>query len=826
MCLPRDSALGSDMSDEEFRDFVADVEKGHRRREMTDSDFAVFITKVNEAPATIHPSARYVNDEFTRASTWFWGARDVIYLLALEAAGRISLPHNDAYVMATMCGVPSGAPREWFLANSAEFRECVWRFFEVPGGGEVSLANLEKYGGKRPAWRETFLTWARDGSLDRQRLLASCLEALGRDFGAYVSSWYSQLFTALEPTIEEVASLQHLLRPILTARAGPSVTLAVGQFVALQRAGLLDSTATLAAIPAVSSMSAGNAKRLVRLVAQEAEADPSLRDDALRIAESGLIHSSRDVQAAAVALLATNDRHDAIAQVGHLLSPTLVVSARSETAKVEAAGPRQWAPFRSWEAGEAAEGLAILLEDASDPLAVEAALLAFTAHPQIPGLSALRKRAISVRQAEHLWGGTMRECVARLVLSALDIRDETNMYESPYPPLVRGRFDEVEDTLRFGGRRPLLLATPESEAGWIEPEVLVERLERIERVGATIWRADFASAILRLDVSRPTGRPSGKGEHWDVLRHALGFSDKGRVRTVPWWVAAARISHPDTDDPLLKRYPRRGQSRPVSSRIILKRDGHQYENTFYHYWHVGIASDDEKTPAAKRHLYGQSKPTWVTRQPTVLQNVQPSGWALPRVSSETIRFAALSWPASTEFVASISVQSLFASASATDGEVNPPAVASAIWALRNVPAEFGELGRGALALGLAAKTALERAAASELLIDAVSERTSIAQLGVTMGSISPAVPLNRWAVALRDAATISEGAHAIVRELLTVVLPLVDPAQSGVLGLVELLEDELVRANLRVQDDELRAWLGRFSGSGKSAKSARALLAL
>jgi hypothetical protein len=814
------------MSDEKFQEFAAGLEQTYGGREMTDGGFAAILSKLDAAPPDIHPSARYVSEEFNRAATWFWGARAIIFLLALEAKGRISVPHDNIYVMATMCGVPYGGPREWLLANSTSFRECVWRFFEVPGGGEVSLANLEKYGGKRPGWRETFLQWASNGSLDRHRLLASCLEALGRDFGAYVSSWYSQLFTALQPTIDEVASLQPLLRPILTARAGPSVTLAVGQFVALERAGLLDVRATLAAIPAVSSMSAGNAKKLLGLVAKEADADPALRDDAFRVAESGLIHASRDVQSAAVALLAKYDKHDAIAEAGHLLSPTLMVNPRADLAEPHRAAAREWAPFRAWEPEEVAEGLAIVLEDASDPLAVEAAMLAFATLPQIPGLAALRKRAISVRQAEHLWGGTMRECVARLVLSALDIRDETNMYESPCPPLVRGRFDEVEDILRFGGRRPLLLATPESEAGWIEPEVLVERLERIEKEGATIWRADFASAILRLDVSRPTGRPSGTGEHWDVLRHALGFSDKGRVRTVPWWVAAARISHPDTDDPLLKRYPRRGQSRPVSSRIILKRDGHQYENTFYHYWHVGIASDDEKAPAAKRHLYGQSKPTWGTRQPTVLQNVQPTGWALPRVSSETIRFAALSWPASTEFVASISVQSLFASASATDGEVNPPAVASAIWALRNVPAEFGELGRGALALGLAAKTALERAAASELLIDAVSERTSIAQLGVTMGSISPAVPLNRWAVALRDAATISEGAHAIVRELLTVVLPLVDPAQSGVLGLVELLEDELVRANLRVQDDELRAWLGRFSGSGKSAKSARALLAL
>ncbi|GAA1798455.1 DUF6493 family protein [Planosporangium flavigriseum] len=129
---------------------------------------------------------RWLAESWTQSNT-FAGIRTV------ERLGLISLDHDDAYVLAMVSGLGDrwdGQARIAALHNDPELRETVlWRVFEIEGGGEVSIANVDKYSRLEAGWAETFRALVSDGALPRDRVLTSCLRALGRDFSAYRVAW-------------------------------------------------------------------------------------------------------------------------------------------------------------------------------------------------------------------------------------------------------------------------------------------------------------------------------------------------------------------------------------------------------------------------------------------------------------------------------------------------------------------------------------------------------------------------------------------------------------------------------------------------------------
>ncbi|GAA4983466.1 hypothetical protein HD597_000721 [Nonomuraea thailandensis] len=77
---------------------------------------------------------------------------------------------------------------------------------------------------------------------------------------------------------------------------------------------------------------------------------------------------------------------------------------------------------------------------------------------------------------------------------------------------IAGRFEN-------GGRYPVLLATPTTGSGHLEPGVLLDRLERVEAVGVQALPCDLAQALLRLPREVPSG---------EVRRAERLVSDAGR----------------------------------------------------------------------------------------------------------------------------------------------------------------------------------------------------------------------------------------------------------------------------------------------------------
>ena len=120
----------------------------------------------------------------------------------------------------------------------------------------------------------------------------------------------------------------------------------------------------------------------------------------------------------------------------------------------------------------------------------------------------------------------------------------------PYPFICR-RLDEIALRL-LQRRRDPLLAAPTHAGGWIEPQILIDRLTGLDRVPDP---ADFLQALLRLAPDRPLtdGQPvleaaSALGDAWParVVRFALGGDGPGRLdrREVMFWLAAARSRDP------------------------------------------------------------------------------------------------------------------------------------------------------------------------------------------------------------------------------------------------------------------------------------------
>ena len=128
------------------------------------------------------------------------------------------------------------------------------------------------------------------------------------------------------------------------------------------------------------------------------------------------------------------------------------------------------------------------------------------------------------------------------------------------------------------GEATQLLGTMTHGGGWIDPQLLVERLNQVEDDQALI-EADLVLSMLRL---APDNRAAaltllGKSknrtsEYGQALRYALG----GKVElgdSAPLWVAAARSRAPfDDDDAVEQRFPDLGPDTGRVATYDLRRD--------------------------------------------------------------------------------------------------------------------------------------------------------------------------------------------------------------------------------------------------------------
>ncbi|WP_353111478.1 DUF6493 family protein [Microbacterium sp.] len=730
--------------------------------------------------------------------TRIWVQRPVFVQLRLnELFGGLTVEHTDDYVLAlvgTLAGRYEQEVRLHLLRNDHDLRETVfWRIFEVEGGGEVSLANIDKFSPPELNWHNSVVLLVEEGTLDRVRTLRSCLEALNRDFSAYRAGWFSRVYAALAPTPSEAAADQALLTRCLGSTVTATVSFAVKHLVPVQKAGLLDADSFVdACAPALTGPKSA-AMPVVKILEELASSNVVGGDRVAEVLTVGLGHPHADVQRAVGGALRSLGRIDLVEEQRDVLAPAVAAALLPVATVAQAAAPdvaavaAEAAPAVSvtaWTADDAVERYAALLEDPADALEFELALSWLVDDARAAELLAplgKRARTLAERDEQHY--------PAVLLVAALD--SDTEFLPQRYWQEVSTHWaDGVETTVR-GERRALptaeqltvlpsyvtrlrevaamlqgraprgpLLATPTDSHGRVDAVALRDRFRR------DAPPADLAQALLRVSPDERARLaaelgvvPPAATESIEIEWRSRG-SETRKADGTPqwvWWdpvVVAERAEQPSMVNPAFIGTGTRG---------------------WYEHYH-GVT----ELTAAQLALVEPSSTLPLTAAGLRLMN---------SAAQDTVEHRAVS---------------ILASLSGHPG----------IWTAETVQL---------VALGMAGAVAELRAQAAELLVAAVPVRLAAAEAARGFAACAPGIVLTRWAASFADAAML---APETVVEVLSALMPAIDRKARGLGALLTVLLDESVRRGGRVADPALREWLSGFSGSSAAAKTAKALLTL
>jgi hypothetical protein len=734
----------------------------------------------------------------------------------LERRGEVSLPADDDYVHAVIgsfilsptweSGETLTAGRWTLTIGTADrlradrdlFDRVFWRFFEVDREQGVSLAGTDRHLPRQATWQQAVLDLIDTGDIDRERVLDATLGALGWATSAYRAGWFVGLHRELAPSPAETAARRPAYDALLRSPIGQVVTVGLDAFRAMRAAGTPIEAPSLA--DAV-------------LFPGKAVALKALRLGGAPLAQTASDHPHPDVRAAAARLL------------GH--------AAPAARMPVTVTPPKTLPPLVRTEPittrAELAESWAVLVENPSDADLAERVLCA-TARlgPDPERLRAVLHRA--TRRIRDAWTESEVLAAQGIVLSVA-----AGPHRSPPRPRVRfapktgllaARALEIASSLASGVTfRPL--AEPTHAGGWIDPAVLVSRLATgalavSSETGSVERPADAVAALLRLG---PDPAAHGPGMAADVpgvfgaaLRYALGGPPPATVGPgdAPLWIAAARARAPYDDDAALIALglTEVGAGRaPVFAPRLLTDGGigflapppsHPAESTGTGPHHAGAAGEAV-------HVTGPGRPVDRALLPTV---------ALGTIDDHHDQsLASAWWPwLATTWPGHVGVPAALTLVAWPYSEAGRIAGANVLRPMLDARHEPPPIARVLVAAVLGAEQRVDRVAGADAVLELVPRRLAPADLGEAMAWLSSAVPLQRWAAALRSVAEAGRGPDVAV--ILGSLLPSLEHSRAGLFNLVELLAD----IGLPVSDGELRTWLAGFSGTGKAAKAARVAL--
>ncbi|MEO1457187.1 MAG: DUF6493 family protein [Pseudomonadota bacterium] len=746
--------------------------------------------------------------------------------------------------------------------------EDIWRFFEIEGHGEFSLAAFDKYCSEEHSWGVAMAELAADGAIPRDRLIDACMDALERDFAPFRAGWYSRLLTALSLSAEEEAARADRVLTLLGSKVPQTVSLALKSAVRLDKASVAVPERLLEAIsPALMARQKGTVKTALRLVESAVARAPHLKAAGLELATGALLSEASEIQAKALDLI---ERWAPDAGAGALaaldgyrdgIAPSLL--ARFDAIRGGGAAPAadpeppaerlpetplrpapaEIAPIGSWE--ELIEAFLPLLEDASDPLAVERLVDGLARHgadrPEgaADRMGPLTKRAWTLATAEG-WGSFRAEVA---ILAAAYTGDVPLDHFTSRPMEVGtlgwlgGRRKQVPttfrriftlrnaailDLVRRGHRLPMLSA-PTDDRGFVAATALMERLAAYRAAGAEPGRLDLALALMRLsphereaardrlEAGNEAGNKAGD-EIADALAYALGEARKPGTAT--WlWIAAAAARRPYTEQPdiaaLLKK--------PAPDAGIRPRYRLRYES------HPDFVT---KSLQAEPSMAGEPPAEHLA----CLFHMATAGPFQGSVCGETIpeiRWSARVWPLNLEpfFAQGIAIYE-------PDQKLSAPPYLAFLEPLLEPHAEMGEMAATLLALYVASADAAVRAMAVEVFIAAVEEdRLPVPLVAGAVQSVmvSGYLPISRWTRAFVELARVSARHADATRRLLTALLA-ADWPDEGVArefgGALELLYELQVQAGRPMEDETALARLASVKAGGKLGKFAKKLRAL
>lgn len=508
------------------------------------------------------------------------------HLQPLIAAGVIERPTSDAYfssLMGLARRTTRGPSLDEFLAADPGLKQALLRMLEVEGTSEFNLAAVDKYNAVEHSWSRRFCNFAAKGFYARSVLHEKALAALERDWPQFRAGWFSRFHDELAPTLQEMRPFRQRYLALTRSRIPPTVTFALGVLTKLDADEPFSATEWNEALaPVMTSSVKAQVMAALKQMDRVVKRDPATSSDFAPIAALGLTHSAPDVQKAVIDRLqrwgVSDTLRETLASYGSgvaalyrkaleaLIGATSTVKETSEpepprtTAPLSALDPsRRIIEIRDTD--ELIDRLTYVFENDHDVDQFERVLAALVRLGPIPetlwptfgpALKRAKKvmtkplpRELAVmlgflldgaRSAPGLWVDTNRGILSR------------------GEPFLVNRVEGLMDLAATGkGLTPL--AAPTHRRGFIDPLECVARLERHAQAGIQPSVIESVQAILRLapgphDDALTRARTLIDWPITRALRYALGddIEPKGHEAL---FAAAARIRHPNADDPRL-----------------------------------------------------------------------------------------------------------------------------------------------------------------------------------------------------------------------------------------------------------------------------------
>jgi Family of unknown function (DUF6493) len=364
------------------------------------------------------------------------------------------------------------------------------------------------------------------------------------------------------------------------------------------------------------------------------------------------------------------------------------------------------------------------------------------------------------------------------------------------------------------GRAGPLLSAPTHTGGLIDPVVLADRVND--------WQGDepditeVVVALLRLAPERRSEAlkriDSGNSEWVRAVRYALG-SDEELGATEALWITATRARSPwGIDERVAVAFPRArpDAGEPAVYALKFKKDKHG---------HVRIVFPKElKARGGGRDCV-----------PIVLHAERgDSMWELGGIGGPTehsVRWSASTWPIARESFFAAAVLQLAQNIDWWGAEWHNKTL---LEPLLDPGIPLREMGLMLLAIGLGAKEPGEHGLATDAAIAAVEDgRLGSDNLGRVLAVLLPTglIKPGRWAKTLRDVARASPAHAAVVKLGLQPCLAVLADPPRDFGKLFDLLNELCAELSHGVAGD-VREHLKRVKGSGKTAKTAKGLLAV
>ncbi|WP_420334077.1 DUF6493 family protein [Roseibium sp.] len=736
----------------------------------------------------------------------------------------------------------------WGVDEEVLLSKDVWRFFEVEGGGEFSLANHDKFAKQgTPTWSDRLIGYAEAGKLDRQRLLDASLDALERDFGQYRAGWYSRFHTALAPTNEEIAARADRYLGLLSSSVPPTVSFALKFVQAADKSSPLEPAKLLTSLePALQARSKGSVLAALKLVDRAYARDQKTRSEALKAVTQALVSEDAGVQKAALDLIERlSDGNESseqpfLADYVDLVVPSLrnrIAGMAGRTAQPGAhvaavpVEPLQAVAISPVENADEALSLFLsVLETPRDPFDVERAADSISrfgaelrGNPTL--LSPLKKRAgqlwarpggVGVRAVLALTGRGLCEGQPLAALAREeDGRESASLVdESGLQSLHLARNSEMLDRVLAGGSLPLL-SLPGDTSGAIKAADLLDRLQRYAAAGASPGTADLSLALMRLNAETP-GSPAGlsmASEPERALAYALG-QDVDIGPTPELWAAAWCARRPVREDSRVaglfgKTYPECGV--PAKMTLDVVRKDSKCGAYFWVDVTVPIAPAVEGEGGGLRSLFSRKE----SKTPIMLRRCGSS--------FADVAWASLSRPGAPDLLFRQALLHQDVWQKLTDNHTR-----AYLEPFFRPGPDVSPLGAGVLAYYMAVEdksvTSLAAEAAAETLNNG---RLAIGDFADAIKAflLSGALPTTRWTKGF--AAMAEAGAARHVRETIGLILdfaPEECPRDLG--GMLELYYELHVDAGTAPERPETLSCLASLPGGGKTAKFSKKLLML